>query len=170
VLHDFGNLIPGSSPRRHSSGRLIRAGHADDGRWTEASPQDMVVEFKWHLRSPSFNKLIFHFEIAATFSLSPLLFSVDLCNLSECSSYSQVPFRPEKMTSYSEEQAKINSYFCCKFPHCQRYFSTELGLKIHRNRLHPDWNSDEGWLVILLLEICPHNNSRSPPAPLHNVF
>jgi hypothetical protein len=124
----------------------------------------------WCLRSLSFNKLIFHFEIAATFSLSPLLFSLDLHNLLECSSYSQVPFCPEKMTAYSEEQAKINSYFCCKFPHCQRYFSTEFGLKIHQNHLHPDWNSDEGWLVILLLEICPHNNSRSPPTPLHNVF
>ena len=78
---------------------------------------------------------------------------MDLRNLSECSSYSQVPFRPEKMTSYSEEQAKINSYFCCKFPHCQRCFSTEFGLKIHRNRLHADWNSDEGLLLILLLAI-----------------
>jgi hypothetical protein len=101
----------------------------------------------------SFNKLIFHFEIAATVSLSPLLFPVDLRNLLERSSYSPVPFHPEKMTSYSEEQAKINLYFRCKSPHCQRYFSTEFGLKIHRNRLHPDWNSDEGWLVILLLAI-----------------
>ena len=112
-----------------------------------------MVEFKWCLRSLSFNKLIFHFEIATTFSLSPLLFLVDLRNLLECSSYFQVPFRPEKITSYSEEQAKINLYFHYKFPYCQRYFSTKFGLKIHQNRLHPDWNSNEGWLVILLLAI-----------------
>lgn len=41
---------------------------ADDG---QRRPQEMVVEFKWRLRSPSFNKLIFLFEIAAIFSLSP---------------------------------------------------------------------------------------------------
>ncbi|KAH9033904.1 hypothetical protein EDB85DRAFT_2073730 [Lactarius pseudohatsudake] len=45
---------------------------------------------------------------------------------------------------YREEQTAIeNSYIRCSFPHCQRSFLTDLGLKKHQLLVHPNWNPED---------------------------